>query len=148
MNIDTDPGTSLDRKTTFRSLSESVSVKVEMKPSSLKWAETFKTPAESSNLKKTNEAEKLSEKLKKLRLEHAHWPNRRTRLTAGLPPTPPPRSPPSYRREETPPKDSVHTSQTDPNTQTQTETETFLATAARQQEPSLPLPAPPCYKLN
>lgn len=52
MNIYRDPGTNLDRETTFRSPSKSVSVKVEVKPSSSKWAETFKTLAESSNLKK------------------------------------------------------------------------------------------------
>lgn len=56
----------------------------------------------------------MGEKLKKQRLEHAGVLNRRTGLTAGLPPTPPPRSPPSYRREETrPQKDSVRTSRTD-----------------------------------
>lgn len=41
-------------------------------------------------------------------------PKRRTWLTAGLPPTPPPRSPPNYRRDEMPPQTpSKHRRQTE-----------------------------------
>lgn len=79
----------------------------------------------------------VSKKKNSWSMQHAGQarpPNRRAWLTAGLPPTPPPRSPPSYRREKRPPKDSIQTSQTDQNThtQTKTETETFLATATHQ----------------
>lgn len=69
-------------------------------------------------------------------MQTGRLPNRRAWLTAGLPPTPPPRSPPSYRREER--TQRQHPNITDrPNTDTKTETETFLATATHQEEPSL-----------